>query len=59
MSHYEFETPNAVRRTDKEWKAELLDGKVPPRPDWTKDYLVPAAERMKVEGWKRKHMIDD
>lgn len=59
MSHYEFETPNAVRRTDKEWKGELLDGKVPPRPDWTKGYLVPATERKKVEGWLRQQMIDD
>lgn len=31
LSHYEFETPNGVRRTDKEWKGELLDAKVPPR----------------------------
>jgi hypothetical protein len=48
MSHYEFETPNAVRRTDKEWKTELLDGKVPPRPDYTRGYLVPTADRKPV-----------
>ena len=59
MSHYEFETPNAVRKTDKEWKAELLDGKVPPRPDWTRGYLAPAAERKKVEGWQRQNLLED
>ncbi len=59
MSHYEFETPNAVRRTDKEWKGELLDGKVPPRPDWTRGYLVPATERKKVEGWMRENMLSN
>ncbi len=59
MSHYEFETPNAVRRTDKEWKGELLDGKVPPRPEWTRGYLVPATERKKVEGWMRENMLSN
>lgn len=59
MSHYEFETPNAVRRTDKEWKGQLLDGQHPPRPDWTGGFLVPATERKKLEGWQRQNMIDN
>ncbi len=33
MSHYEFEMPNATRKTDKEWKGDLLDAKIPPRPE--------------------------
>jgi hypothetical protein len=45
MSHYEFETPNAVRKTDKEWKNDLLDAKVPARPDYTRGYLVPFLDR--------------
>lgn len=59
LSHYEFETPNAVRRTDKEWKGELLDAKAPPRPDWTRGYLVPMTDRKKVEGWQREHKLTD
>jgi hypothetical protein len=59
MSHYEFETPNAVRRTDKEWKALLLDGKQPTRPDWTRGYLVPAAEPKKLEAWKKQELLND
>lgn len=59
MSHYEFETPNAIRRTDKEWKAQLLDGKHPPRPDWTRGYLVPATERKPLEAWQKQRLLDD
>jgi hypothetical protein len=45
MSHYEFELPNATRKSDKEWKADLLDAKLPARPDYTRGYLVPWADR--------------
>lgn len=59
MSHYEFETPNAVRRTDKEWKAQLLDGKHPPRPDWTRGYLVPATDRKPLDAWQKQRLLED
>lgn len=41
LSHYEFEMPNATRKTDSEWKADLRAGRIPPRPVWTRSYLVP------------------
>lgn len=45
FSHYEFEMPGAARKTDREWKTDLLDAKHPPRPEWTRSYLVPQADR--------------
>jgi hypothetical protein len=49
MSHYEFILPGPTlkRMTDSEWKACFSDGWTPasrtppPRPDWTRSYLVP------------------
>lgn len=41
LSHYEFEMPGMTRKADSEWKKDLADGKSPPRPAWTKSYLVP------------------
>jgi hypothetical protein len=41
FSHYEFETPNAVRRVNGEWHEELRSGKHPPRPEWTRGFVVP------------------
>ena len=41
LSHYEFEMPGMTRKGDSEWKKEIIDGKLPPRPEWTKSYLVP------------------
>jgi hypothetical protein len=40
LSHYEFERPGVSRQSDSEWFNGLKNGKVPPRPDWTKSYLV-------------------
>ena len=31
----------AVRKSDSEWQKQLQDGTAPPRPEWTRDYLVP------------------
>jgi hypothetical protein len=53
LSHYEFQTPHAVRKTDQEWKAELLDARVPPRPEWTRGYLVPHADRKPADNQTR------
>jgi len=59
MSHYEFETPNAMRKTDKEWKADLLDAKVSPRPDWTRAYLVPNKDRKPADDKTKSRLMSD
>jgi hypothetical protein len=41
FSHYEFETPNAVRRTNGQWHEEMRSGKHAPRPEWTRGFVVP------------------
>lgn len=41
LSHYEFEMPRVQRKSDSEWQAELRKGQAPPRPTWTRSYLVP------------------
>ena len=45
FSHYEFELPNATRKTDDEWKDDLVAGRRPSRPEWTRNYLVPRPGR--------------
>jgi hypothetical protein len=45
LSHYEFEMPGIARRSDSEWRADLAAGRVPPRPEWTRSYLVPSKIR--------------
>jgi hypothetical protein len=42
LSHYEFEMAGVNRKSDSEWQADLLEGRAPPRPTWTRSYLVPA-----------------
>ena len=41
LSHYEFEIPGVSRLSDSEWLNDIEINQVPPRPDWTKSYLVP------------------
>jgi hypothetical protein len=41
LSHYEFEMPGITRKADSEWRAAVNAGKLPPRPEWTRGYLVP------------------
>ena len=41
FSHYEFHTPTGQRKTDREWRRDINQGKLPPRPEWTRSYLVP------------------
>jgi hypothetical protein len=41
LSHYEFEMPVVERKSDREWRQALREGKLPPRPEWTQSYLVP------------------
>lgn len=57
LSHYEFETPFDARKTDKEWKADLLDAKPPRRPDWTRGHVVPHPDRKPVDKWVREAML--
>jgi hypothetical protein len=45
LSHYEFEMPGVGRKSDSEWRKEIRDGKLPPRPSWTKTYLVPGENK--------------
>jgi hypothetical protein len=45
LSHYEFEMAGVSRKSDGEWREDLSGHKAPPRPDWTKSYLVPADKR--------------
>jgi hypothetical protein len=40
LSHYEFELPGISRKSDSEWREDIKNGRLPPRPDWTRDYLV-------------------
>lgn len=58
LSHYEFEVPGVARKSDKEWKGELLDAKVPPRPAWTRGYLVPHADRKPADPKTRAELLD-
>ena len=41
LSHYEFEMPGVTRKSDSEWGEDLQRGWRPPRPEWTRGYLVP------------------
>ena len=41
LSHYEFEMTGIVRKADSEWRQDLSAGRLPPRPQWTRGYLVP------------------
>lgn len=42
LSHYAFEMPGVSRKLDSEWEEDIWNSNLPPRPDWTKDYLVTA-----------------
>jgi hypothetical protein len=45
LSHYEFEMPRVSRKSDSEWRKDLRAGKTPPRPEWTRSYLVPGVNK--------------
>jgi hypothetical protein len=40
LSHYEFEMTGMARKPDSEWRKDLSGGRLPPRPEWTREYLV-------------------
>src|SRR5262249_19776192 len=48
LSHYEFEMPGVTRKSDSEWRKEVGDSRTPPRPEWTKGYLVPGKNKEAV-----------
>ena len=58
MSHFEFEMPGVSRKSDREWKTDLLDAKVPPRPEWTRGYLVPTTDRKSADPKQKKQLLD-
>ena len=41
LSHYELEMPGVSRKSDAEWRKDLKARRAPPRPEWTRGYLVP------------------
>jgi hypothetical protein len=45
MSHFEFEMPRTLRKPDSEWKDDLRASRQPPRPEWTRGYLVPGLSK--------------
>jgi hypothetical protein len=45
LSHYEFEMSGVARKSDSEWQADLRAGRLPPRPEWTRSYLVPGGNK--------------
>ncbi len=55
LSHYEFEMAGVARKSDAEWRADLRAGKLPPRPEWTRSYLVPGENK----GAKHYYHPDD
>lgn len=42
LSHYEFESKGISRLSDAEWQAKVSSGNLPPRPEWTQNYLASA-----------------
>ena len=36
LSHYEFEMRGIVRKSDSEWRKDMVAGTLPPRPEWTR-----------------------
>jgi hypothetical protein len=57
LSHFEFEMPGVARKTDAEWKADLIGGRCPPRPEWTRGYLVPHTDVKSDEHWTKRHRL--
>jgi hypothetical protein len=45
LSHYEFEMVGVTRKSDSEWRKEIKAGKLPPRSEWTRGYLVPGENK--------------
>src|SRR5262249_46642652 len=41
FSYYEFRQPVRERLTDPEWGQMIAGGKLPPRPEWTKEFVAP------------------
>jgi hypothetical protein len=51
LSCYEIEMPGVSRKTDAEWKKDLREGRAPPRPAWTRGYLVPGTNK-EMKGYR-------
>jgi hypothetical protein len=50
LSYYEFEVACMARKSDSEWRKDIKAGKLPPRPEWTRGYLVPG-ENVEAKGY--------
>jgi hypothetical protein len=50
LSHYEFEMPSVTRKSDAEWSKDIREAKLPPRPEWTRSYLVRGATKPAKDG---------
>jgi hypothetical protein len=50
LSYYEFEVVGMARKSDSEWRKDIKAGKLPPRPEWTRGYLVPG-ENKEAKGY--------
>jgi hypothetical protein len=50
LSYYEFEVAGMARKSDSEWRKAIKAGKLPPRPEWTRGYLVPG-ENKEAKGY--------
>ena len=44
-SYYEFRQDAQKRLTDPEWQMMIATGKLPPRPEWTKDFVAPPRKK--------------
>jgi Protein of unknown function (DUF3160) len=47
LSHYEFEMTGTVRKADSEWRKDLSADRLPPRPEWTREYLIPLKRNLR------------
>ena len=61
LSHHQFEMPGVERKSDAEWRQDARAGRLPPRPEWTRSYLVAgtnpeAAEYYTEEEWQARWM---
>jgi hypothetical protein len=45
LSHYEWDLTGVRRQADSEWRKDIREGRLPPRPEWTRSYLVPGENK--------------
>jgi hypothetical protein len=45
LSHYEFEMPGVARKSDAACRQDVQADRLPPRPEWTRGYLIPGRDK--------------